>query len=55
MKFIPALVLALIILKLCNIITWSWWWILAPIYVPIFIMLLLVILIGIMCIMVKIR
>ncbi len=26
--------IAFIILKLCNVIDWSWWWIVAPIWVP---------------------
>ena len=24
-----------LILKLCNIIDWSWWWVTAPIWIPI--------------------
>lgn len=23
-----------IVLKLCNLINWSWWWVLAPIWIP---------------------
>ena len=26
--------LILLILKLTNIITWSWWWITAPLWIP---------------------
>lgn len=26
-------------LKITKIITWSWWWVLAPIYVPVFILI----------------
>ena len=32
--FILLLALAFIILKLIAIITWSWWWVLAPIWIP---------------------
>lgn len=32
MKFFGALGLAFIILKLCGIITWSWWLVLLPLY-----------------------
>lgn len=32
-----------LILKLCNIITWSWWWIFAPIWIPIVIAIILTI------------
>ena len=28
-----------IILKLCNVIAWSWWWVLAPFWIPIGIIL----------------
>lgn len=26
--------IAFIILKLCNVINWSWWWVLSPIWMP---------------------
>lgn len=25
---------AFIVLKLCNVIKWSWWWVLSPIWIP---------------------
>ena len=28
--FTEALQLAFIILKLCGVITWSWWWVMSP-------------------------
>lgn len=34
-SFPTLLGLAFIILKLCNVITWSWWWVLAPFWIPI--------------------
>lgn len=34
-SFLPALALIFITLKLCNVIDWSWWWVLAPIWMPI--------------------
>lgn len=30
-----ALTLVFITLKLCKVITWSWWWVLAPTWIPI--------------------
>lgn len=30
--FIGALTIALVVLKLCNIIDWSWWFVLMPLY-----------------------
>lgn len=32
--FCGALTIALIVLKLCNFIQWSWLWIFSPIWVP---------------------
>ncbi len=31
--FLGALVLVFIILKLCNVIGWSWWWVLSPLWI----------------------
>lgn len=41
------LTVAFVVLKLCNIINWSWWWVLSPTLIPIGIILLLVIIIVI--------
>jgi len=31
----PALLtVAFVVLKLCKIIDWSWWWVLAPVWLP---------------------
>lgn len=27
------LTIAFIVLKLCKVITWSWWWVLSPIWI----------------------
>ena len=35
---------AFIVLKLCNVIDWSWWWVLAPIWIPIALVVILIIL-----------
>lgn len=34
MKFLDALSIAFIVLKLVGVITWSWWWVLSPIWIP---------------------
>jgi hypothetical protein len=39
--FLPALFLIFMTLKLTNTITWSWWWVTAPIWGPVFIALVL--------------
>lgn len=32
--FAGLLAILFIALKLCHVVTWSWWWILAPIWIP---------------------
>lgn len=32
--FFGILALIFITLKLCSVITWSWWWVLAPLWAP---------------------
>ena len=34
-SFPTLLTIAFIVLKLYNVISWSWWWILSPIWIPI--------------------
>lgn len=43
------LLIAFVILKLCNVIAWSWVWVLAPLWIPfaLIIALLLIMLIGV--------
>lgn len=33
--FLGLLTIAFIVLKLCGVIAWSWWWVLSPIWLPI--------------------
>jgi hypothetical protein len=35
LPFPSLLLLAFIVLKLCGVITWSWWWVLAPLWIPV--------------------
>ena len=39
------LLLAFIILKLCGVIQWSWLWVLAPLWIPLAIWLVVVVII----------
>lgn len=32
--FLGCLLLVFIVLKLCSVITWSWWWVLSPLWIP---------------------
>lgn len=43
--FIALLTIAFIVLKLCNVINWSWVWVLAPLWISILFALILVIVI----------
>ena len=36
------LTVAFIVLKLCKVIDWSWWWVLAPLWIPIVLALVIV-------------
>lgn len=39
--FTGALFIVLLVLKLCGVINWSWWWIAAPLWVPAALILLI--------------
>lgn len=41
------LLIVFIVLKLCGVIAWSWWWVLCPLWIPIAIWLILVAIIEI--------
>lgn len=44
--FAKALQLSFIILKLCSVIAWSWWWVLAPLWITVFVFPLFLYFIG---------
>jgi hypothetical protein len=41
------LLVVFIVLKLCEVIAWSWWWVLCPLWIPIAVWLVLVVIAGI--------
>lgn len=41
--FFSLLTIVFIVLKLCNVINWSWWWVLAPTWIPISIVAVIVV------------
>jgi len=47
MGFLSWLTLAFIVLKLTDYITWSWWWVLSPVWIPLLVVIVLIILIKI--------
>lgn len=40
--FVGALQIAFIVLKLCHVIDWSWWYVLAPAFISILLTLIIV-------------
>lgn len=44
--FMSILCLIFITLKLTGYIAWSWWWVLAPIWIPISIILVVFVIVG---------
>jgi hypothetical protein len=50
--FFGALFLVFLVLKLCKIIAWSWWWITAPLWIP-FVILLCVCIVIFFCLIFK--
>lgn len=43
--FCGLLAVAFIVLKLCNVIQWSWWWVLAPLWIPAAIVIVLIVIV----------
>lgn len=39
-SFPTLLTIAFVVLKLCNVIAWSWWWVLAPLWIPVAVVIL---------------
>lgn len=46
-EFFELLTIAFIVLKLCNVIEWSWIWVLSPIWIPCVIVIIIWLVIGI--------
>ena len=38
--FVGLLTVAFIVLKLCHVISWSWWWVLSPVWITAIIVIL---------------
>lgn len=51
--FLGALTILFIALKLTHIIDWSWWWVLAPIWIPIVVVLGIIAIVAIVVLFVK--
>ena len=46
-EFLGLLTIAFIVLKLCNVIEWSWIWVLSPIWITFVILIIILLVIGI--------
>lgn len=46
--FCGLLTIAFIILKLCKVISWSWLWVLSPIWIPICLLVIILIIIKLL-------
>ncbi len=49
--FTGALAIVFITLKLCGQITWSWWWVLSPIWISVSFAILVVIVVAVIAIL----
>lgn len=47
MKFCDVLLIVFVVLKLVGVIDWSWWWVLAPFWIPTLIVIFLIVAIKI--------
>jgi ABC-type nickel/cobalt efflux system permease component RcnA len=45
--FAALLTVAFVVLKLCNVIDWSWWWVFSPLWITVGISLLIIVIIAI--------
>ena len=45
LSFCEILLVVFIVLKLCKVINWSWWWVLSPFWIPLIIWLILLIIV----------
>lgn len=51
--FLGALTILFIALKLTHVIDWSWWWVLAPIWIPIVVVFGIIAIVAIVVLFVK--
>lgn len=47
--FTGLLTLVFIVLKLCGVINWSWWWVLSPLWISAGLVVVVLLIIGIIC------
>lgn len=42
MQLTTALFITFLVLKLTNVITWSWWWVTSPLWIPVLFVLAMI-------------
>ena len=53
MKFCDVLLIVFIVLKLCKVINWSWWWVLSPFWIPLGLAIILLLISVILKLIIK--
>jgi hypothetical protein len=48
--FAGLLTVAFVVLKLTGVIGWSWWWVLAPVWIPAVVVLLIVAVVAVVAV-----
>lgn len=51
--FLGALTILFIALKLTHVIDWSWWWVLAPLWIPVAVVLGIIVIVAIVVLIMK--
>ena len=47
-SFAELLLLTFIVLKLCGVITWSWWWVLSPLWITFIVFVAIVVIFALL-------
>lgn len=53
--FFGLLAIVFITLKLCKVISWSWWWVLAPIWIPILLAVAILVIVLVVALVGEVR
>ncbi len=55
LSFLEVLLIVFIVLKLCHVISWSWWWVLSPFWIPVAFIIILIIIYTIIYVIQKLK
>jgi hypothetical protein len=48
--FAGILFIVFLVLKLCNVIQWSWWWVTSPLWITAILIVIVILIASIMCV-----